>query len=73
MPSAIRIRDVTVEGIGTVSRGVIACNFYPEGYVDATVVHLEDASGDVMTLEFVPLTGQVAVIEGDVMPTGMSR
>jgi hypothetical protein len=26
-----------------------------------------------MTLEFVPLTGQVAVIEGDVMPTGMSR
>jgi prepilin-type N-terminal cleavage/methylation domain-containing protein len=73
LPSAIRIRDVTVEGIGTVNRGVIACNFYPEGYVDATVVHLEDASGDVMTLEFVPLTGQVAVIEGDVMPTGMSR
>ena len=73
LPSAIRIRDVTVEGIGTVNRGVIACNFYPEGYVDATVVHLEDASGDVMTLEFVPLTGQVAVIDGDVMPTGMSR
>ena len=73
MPSAIRIRDVTVEGIGTANRGVIACNFYPEGYVDATVVHLEDASGDVMTLEFSPLTGQVAVINGDVMPTGMSR
>lgn len=73
MPASIRIRDVTVEGIGTVNRGVIACNFYPEGYVDATVVHLEDASGDVMTLEFVPLTGQVAVIDGDVMPTGMSR
>ena len=73
MPSAIRIRDVTVEGIGTVNRGVIACNFYPEGYVDATVVHLEDSSGDVMTLKFVPLTGQVAVIDGDVMPTGMSR
>jgi prepilin-type N-terminal cleavage/methylation domain-containing protein len=73
MPSAIRIRDVTVEGIGTVSRGVIACNFYPEGYVDATVVHLEDASGDVMTLEFSPLTGQVAVIDGDVRPAGMSR
>jgi prepilin-type N-terminal cleavage/methylation domain-containing protein len=73
MPAAIRIRDVTVEGIGTVNRGAVACNFYPEGYVDATVVHLEDASGDVMTLVFSPLTGQVAVIDGDVMPSGMVR
>jgi general secretion pathway protein H len=74
LPGSVRIRDVTVEGIGTVNRGVIACNFYPEGYVDATVVHIEDASNDVMTLEFVPLTGQVAIFDGDVMPspsTGM--
>jgi len=71
MPAAVRIRDVTVEGIGTVKRGTVAVNFYPEGYVDATVVHLEDASGDVMTLEFSPLTGQVAIVSGDVMPAGM--
>ena len=71
MPAAIRIRDVTVEGIGTVNRGMVATNFYPEGYVDATVIHLEDASGDVMTLEVSPLTGQVAIISGDVMPAGM--
>ena len=73
MPPAIRIRDVTVEGIGTVNRGTVATNFYPEGYVDATVVHLDDASGDVMTLEFSPLTGQVAIISGDVIPFGMPR
>jgi len=73
MPPAIRIRDVTIEGLGTVNRGVAATTFYPEGYVDATVVHLEDASGDVMTLEFSPLTGQVAIISGDVMPTGMTK
>jgi prepilin-type N-terminal cleavage/methylation domain-containing protein len=73
LPAAIRIRDVTIEGVGTVNRGVVATNFYPEGYVDATVVHLEDASGDVMTLEFSPLTGQVAIVNGDVMPTGMSQ
>jgi len=73
MPAAIRIRDVTIEGIGTVNRGTVATTFYPEGYVDATVVHLDDASGDVMTLEFSPLTGQVTIISGDVMPSGMSR
>jgi type II secretion system protein H len=72
LPGTVRIRDVTVEGIGSANRGVIACNFYPEGYVDATVVHLEDASGDVMTLEFSPLTGQVAVAEGDVMPSSVT-
>jgi prepilin-type N-terminal cleavage/methylation domain-containing protein len=74
LPGAIHIRDVTVEGIGSVNRGVIACNFYPEGYVDATLIHLEDASGDVMTLSFSPLTGQVAIVDGDVVPspvTGM--
>ena len=73
LPAAIRIRDVTVEGVGTVNRGTVAVNFYPEGYVDATVVHLEDASGDVMTLEFSPLTGQVAIVAGDVMPTGIRQ
>ena len=71
MPAAIRIRDVTVEGIGTLNKGTIATTFYPEGYVDATVVHLEDASGDVMTLELSPLTGQVSIINGDVMPEGI--
>ena len=73
MPAAIRIRDVTIEGIGTVNRGTVWTTFYPEGYVDATVVHLDDESGDVMTLEFSPLTGQVAIISGDVMPSGMTR
>ncbi len=63
--AAVRIRDVTVEGVGTFTRGHIACQFYPEGYVDATVVHLMDASGNVMTLEFVPLTGQVLIGNGD--------
>ena len=73
LPAAIRIRDVTIEGVGTANRGIVATNFYPEGYVDATVVHLEDASGDVMTLEFSPLTGQVEIVNGDVMPAGMSQ
>lgn len=72
LPATIRIRDVTVEGIGTINKGTIASTFYPEGYVDATVVHLEDASGDVMTLEISPLTGQVAIVNGDVMPAGIT-
>jgi general secretion pathway protein H len=68
MPNDVRIRDVTVEGIGTVSRGTISCNFYPEGYVDATVVHLIDPGGTVFTLTFQPLTGRVKIARGDIAP-----
>jgi general secretion pathway protein H len=71
MPSSVRIRDVTIEGIGTVGKGTVSCQFYPEGYVDATVVHLDDVSGHVMTLAFIPLTGRVAVVDGDVAPAEM--
>jgi hypothetical protein len=69
LPDGVRIRDVTVEGIGTLSRGTISTQFYPEGYVDATLVHLIDKKDRVMTLRIDPLTGQVAVARGDLRPT----
>jgi prepilin-type N-terminal cleavage/methylation domain-containing protein len=71
LPPDIRIRDVTVEGVGTTNEGQAFCQFYPEGYVDATVVHLMDASGNVMTLALNPLTGEVQIAAGDVAPEKM--
>ncbi len=69
LPDTVRIRDVTVEGIGTLSRGTIATQFYPEGYVDATIVHLVDSKERVMTLGIDPLTGQVMIAKGDIRQT----
>jgi Tfp pilus assembly protein FimT len=68
LPPDVHLRDVTVEGKGTVSRGTVSCNFYPEGYVDATVVHLADPAGSVFTLTFQPLTGRVSIARGDIAP-----
>jgi type II secretion system protein H len=68
LPSDVRLRDVTVEGQGTVTRGMAKCNFYPEGYVDATVIHLIDSGGTVFTLSFQPLTGRVSITRGDITP-----
>lgn len=65
MPPSVEIRDVTVADQGTFNKGSVACQFYPEGYVDATLVHLMDLSGHVMTLAFNPLTGQVSIVSGD--------
>ena len=68
LPPDVRLRDVTVEGQGTVTRGTVDCNFYPEGYVDATVIHLADPAGSVFTLSFQPLTGRVSIARGDIAP-----
>ncbi len=68
MPPGLRLRDVSVEGIGGAKVGSISCQFYPEGYVDATVIHLATVSGEVLTLSFNPLTGNVGIVSGDVPP-----
>jgi len=65
MPPAIAIRDVTVGDLGTFSAGTVSTQFYPEGYVDATLIHMIDLSGHVMTLAFNPVTGRVLIAEGD--------
>ncbi len=65
LPPDVHFRNVTVEGVGSYDHGAVACQFYPEGYVDATLIHLADTSGDVMTLGFDPLTGRVRIANGD--------
>jgi prepilin-type N-terminal cleavage/methylation domain-containing protein len=71
LPQGVRLRDVTVEGIGTVSRGTASCLFYPSGFVDPTVVHLENDTGTVFTLRFDPLTGRVQIARGDFAATAI--
>jgi len=65
MPPAVAIRDVTVGDLGTFNAGKVATQFYPEGYVDATLIHMIDLSGHVMTLALNPVTGRVIIQDGD--------
>lgn len=69
MPAGIWIRDVTVEGVGTVERGVVSAQFYPGGYADATLIHLADTKGEVFTLAIDPFSGRVSIVRGDVRPS----
>lgn len=68
LPYGIAIRDVTVQGLGTFAKGKVSTLFYPDGYVDATTVHLVNRDGLVFTLSFNPVTGSVAIIGADVSP-----
>jgi prepilin-type N-terminal cleavage/methylation domain-containing protein len=69
MPAGIWIRDVTVEGLGTVRRGLVSAQFYPGGSVDATLIHLADSKGEVFTLLIDPFSGHVSIARGDLRPT----
>lgn len=65
LPRGIRLRDVTVANVGTASRGTISCNFYPEGFSDATMVHIDDEWGDIFSLAVDPLTARVSIARGE--------
>jgi len=69
LPTGIWIRDVTVEGLGTFQRGAVSAQFYPGGYVDATLIHLADTKGEVFTLAIDPFSGHVSIVRGDMGPS----
>jgi general secretion pathway protein H len=64
LPNDIRIRDVTIGGIGSFSSGKPSCLFYPSGWADAAMIHLINRNGVVFTLTVSPLTGQVSISAG---------
>jgi general secretion pathway protein H len=64
LPTAITFADVRVPNVGRVSTGQAFTHFYPQGYVDPTVIHLRDANARVMTVTIPPLTGEARAQEG---------
>ena len=64
LPAGIRIADVVVPGVGKLSGGLAPTRFYPEGYADASVIHLVDENGHAYTLRIDPIRGRGVVLEG---------
>lgn len=63
LPEGIRLADVSTPGLGTVSEGEGFTTFHPNGYVDASAIHLEDARGQTYSLIINPLTGRTTVYD----------
>lgn len=73
MPAGVHLRDVWVEGAGIFRRGVVSSQFYPGGSVDATVVHLADDQGTVLTLAINSFSGRVAIVRGNFDASTMAQ
>gem|GEM_PF-448085 len=71
LPQSVRIRDVVVAKPASERQTVVTCNFYPQGFADATVVHLVSSYGQVMTVAVSPLNGRVRIMRGDIPATAV--
>jgi hypothetical protein len=64
LPSGVTFADVRVAQAGRITSGLIFTHFYPHGYVDPTVIHLQDQRARMMTVVIPPITGEARVYEG---------
>ena len=64
IPDGVKIKDVVVLHEGKVTDGKTFTEFYPNGGLEKTTIHLEDKHGKQLTLQINPLTGRVRVHEG---------
>ncbi len=64
LPDGIKFEDIIVDTT-MVSKDAtdVAVQFYPQGYMPYTIIHLEDSKKDVYSLEVNPYTGQVAIYD----------
>ncbi len=60
----VKFRDLFVPGRGSFSVGSVTISIYPSGWLEETVVHLEDQKGALLTLRMSPLTGIVEQFDG---------
>jgi prepilin-type N-terminal cleavage/methylation domain-containing protein len=64
LPSPIGISDVVLpESVGKVMEGQVLTNFYPDGTIDRTVIHIDNGH-DALTLWVNPLTGRLYLSPG---------
>lgn len=60
----VRFLDLQLPGRGTFTTGEVTVRIHPTGWIEETSVHLEDGSGNALTLHFMPLTGTAEIFEG---------
>jgi len=63
LPNTVAFSDIVFQQVGKLAEGQMFTTFYPDGYVDPTVVHMDNGR-QAFTLTVWPLTGQVSMYDG---------
>lgn len=57
-------KDITIAGQGSSSSGEVITRIFPVGWLEETLIHLEDDKGKMLTLRIMPFTAETEVHEG---------
>ena len=62
LPSGVHIADISAEHLrGAEKEGKVSLFFFPMGYCEHAVIHLEDSSERVFSIEIEPLTARTKI------------
>lgn len=64
LPSGVRVRDITSFHGGVQTTGRLTIWISSKGYVDLTLIHLQDEDNDELTVMLSPFLGVTRVLEG---------
>lgn len=64
LKGGVRFKDLQVPGRGKFTEGQVTARFDPSGWVDETIIHLDDGKNKLLTLRVMPLTGLTEIFEG---------
>jgi len=73
LPAGVAFEDVVLPALGTIDRGIVYAQFFPEGFADPLVVHLQNRNGEQATLAIEPLTGRTRVADGYIELTALAE
>jgi general secretion pathway protein H len=65
LPEGVRIRELTLRGHGSFSSGEIMTRIHPTGWLEETIIHLQDQAGKQLTLRIAPLSGITDIYPGN--------
>jgi len=64
LKGSVRFKDLQVPGRGKTSAGQVTTFIHPSGWVEETIIHLDDGDNAMLTLRVMPLSGMTEIYEG---------
>jgi prepilin-type N-terminal cleavage/methylation domain-containing protein len=64
LSETVRLKAVTFPGAGLITSGQPEIRFYPKGYCDKAILHLQDGNNQSFSLVLEPFLNTVALVEG---------
>jgi general secretion pathway protein H len=60
----VRFKELQLPGRGKFTMGQVTTRIHPSGWVEETIIHLDDGDGKILTLKVTPLTGTTEIFDG---------